>query len=376
MVRAGTLLRGGMRRSLRTHLPSIIGAVCAAVLLVSLSPAAQGGDRIPQEPMTLVREAFLAAENGLKSGKGKGSRRLYLPDGTLRDDLGFEVAFQGDKFNLELDYRKWPASFMPADRKIIVSDGSAIFVTTFSERLHPVGCETRVYGADEVAQALGSFGYNLARLPQRLLDLEQLEKYAPAFEELPSGRYRCKFDPTDKFQLTLEFAPEYGYNVAMREGRRNFGKPTYTRYTATWKEAKGVWYIDRLDREEWLEGELYGRIKLWYDEFEVNPPVAAKLFTLDSLQMREESRLIDERRGSPVKVRRIPPTAETVQKRLDTMISQAESLPPLYPQTRDSVEEEGTSSAMWIAASVFGLIALVAIVAVLRLKGFGKPRNR
>lgn len=310
MVCAGTLLRGRLRRSLRTRLLSVIGAVCAGVLLVSLSPATQGGDGIPQEPMTLVREAFLAAENGLKSGKGKGSRRLYLPDGTLRDDIGFVVAFQGDKFNLELDYRKWPASFMPADRKIIVSDGSAVFVTTFSERIHPAGCETRVYGAAEVGQALGFFRYNLARLPQRLLDLEQLEKYAPAFEELPGGRYGCKFDPTDKMQLTLEFAPEYGYNVAMREGRRNFGKPTYTRLTATWKEAKGVWYIDRLDREEWLEGKLHLRVEFWYDEFEVNPPVAAKLFTLDSLQMREESRIIDERHGSPLKVHRIPPSAE------------------------------------------------------------------
>lgn len=275
-----------------------LAAVGVAGLIVSVSPAARGGEARPQDTMTAVREAFVAALDGLKSGKGKGGYRHYRGDGSLRDDVRFEVQFHRERFHLQLTHLQRPPSFPPADRQIAISDGSGIFVTSFSERIRPHGSETRAYDAGKLTRALPDFRYDLTRLPREMMRLEYLEEHATEFEELPNGRYRCKFNLTEQYEVTLEFAPEYGYNVAMREGRNKLGQIT-SRYTATWRQAKGLWYIERFVREAWRDGNLRGKTELWYDEFEVNPAVSADLFKLDSRGMAEGTRMVDERSGSP-----------------------------------------------------------------------------
>lgn len=352
-------VQGEARHGCGTSPLSGVGAVRAAALLLTLTLAVRGGDAASDDPKSLVREAFLAARDGLQSGKGKGGYHLYREDGSLRDDTGFEIEFQGDKFKLELIYRKRPRSGPPADRQIAISDGSAIFVNSFSERLQPHGSETKVFEAGNVPKALPDFGYDLRRLPCRLMSLEEWEEHAPRFEQLPEGGYRCTFDLTERSEATLEFAPEYGYNVAVREERSTVGRPISRRYTASWKKARGVWYIERLLREDWRDGKSRGDIELWYDEFEVNPPVSADLFTLDNLAMAEGSRLRDERPGAPVRFHKVPPSVETVEDGLDTMIAQAEALPPLY-----QTEQVKSAWGLRIWGLAIGLLGIAVIAVV------------
>jgi len=349
-------------------------AVRAGAVLLTLTLAAPGGQAASEDPQSLVREAFLAARDGLRSGKGRGGYRRYVAE-DLRDDVAFQIEFQGDRFELELIHRKRPRSAPPADRQIAISDGSAIFVTSFSERLRPYGSETRVYEAGKISQALPDFRYDLTRLPCQLIRLDEWEKHAPRFEQLAQGGYRCTFDLTERSEATLEFAPEYGYNVLVREERITVGDPRYTRYTASWKQARGVWYMERLLREDWRDGKPRGRIELWYDEFEVNPAVSAERFTLDGLGMPEGSRLVDERPEAPARFHKNVPSVETVQERLDTMIAQAEALPTLSPTPTELERDRAARLAMRLAAAASGVVMLIVTLVVLRRRLFSKVRR-
>ena len=343
--------------------------VCLAAL--SVCPCAFAAAK--PTPLDLALEALAAAESRLVSGRGHGSFRSYRGEGELIQEIAFRMAFDHQKFNIHLDYRKVPDPQQGDDRTAIVCDGSAIFANRFSPRIHPAGCQTDVYEAEpEMIRYAGS-PFDFRRLSSYALgetsEFEKsVEQYDIKFEELADGRFLARFEESDNWEETLEIAPDCGYLIVRRRGGNKTGEITYLDYKLDWKQKDGVWYLAGVTKDSQEAGGVRYHRVLEFDEFEVNPEVPPETFTLAALEPCEGSRFIDRRPDAKTRIHYYdrPEARKTDQQELDNMLAQVDALPTGHrPAARLEEPQAGHSWRLW--ATLLSLVALAVLIGVAML---------
>ena len=289
------------------------------------------------KPLILLREAILASQNSLRSGRGWGTYKLFDGNNKLVQQYELRIVFDGEKYKIEFVAQVVPKDSDTYDRQIIICDGSAVFVSDFNKkRIFPVGAQGRVYknSSGGIGQATQHpFRYDIKKLGAHLLDIRQLKKIESGeldthWELLPDGKYRVAYD-IRKATFTIEISPEYGYNVCVSEGFNKFGKRTGSRYQATWKKQADIWYVDSFGSTAWIRGERTQHEEIKYNEFQVNPRVSSNSFTLAALELPEGAKILDHRPDVSTRAYTAG-SRKTAEKRLDRMVDELENLPPRY----------------------------------------------
>jgi hypothetical protein len=363
----------GVRNVYAPNACAVTWWVCLAAL--SVCPCAFAAAK--PTPLDLALEALAAAESRLVSGRGHGTFRSYRGEGELIQEIAFRMAFDHEKFNIQLEYRTVPDPRQGDDRRAIVCDGSAIFANRFSPRIHPAGCQTDVYEAKREMIRYAGSPFDFRRLSAYALGdpserKENFEKYDIAFEELADGKYLARYVVSDNWEGALEIAPDCGYLIVRNRAGNKTGEITYVDYKLDWKQQEGVWYIAGLTKDSQEVGGVRYHHVLEFDEFEVNPVVPPETFTLAALEPCEGSRFIDRRPDATTRIHyyESPEARKTDQQELDNMLAEVEALPA---SRRPAPPEEAHTGRSWrlgvVLVGILSLAAIVAVVYVLRRRG-------
>ncbi len=345
----------------RAVIPQWTCLVFLVAMTFRMVPAAYG-----QEPLELTKAAHASAIDKLKSGEGRGYYREFDDNAdTPSLEFTFQLAFDDDKFRLELEYLRVRPTNQDFDRKIIVSDGSAAFVTRYSDRIHPAGCETSVYEPDRqrLASALSYPALNHRRFG--LLSVDDLELFDPfsgTGEELDNGRFLYRLQKGRR-ETRMEVAPEYGYLVSLAGGATTSPRTSaFFRYK--WRKTNDIWNVEETTVERnYLDGKKRREV-LKYEEFEPNVEVPPETFTMAALGMCENSRIIDRRPDAKTRIYRYDTekAAKITEEKLDGMLVQLNDLSA--QAIREPLEEAEAVSVWRIAAICVGLLALLCLAYV------------
>jgi len=307
----------------------------------------------------IVRQAAVASQKNLRSGKGRGvyhRRAKGEPPGQFT----FEIAFDGDKFNLKmLDLAHPRAQERPFDRRIVVSDGSATFLRSYADRVGLGSRTVYVYSSGmSGVNSAADMPMDPARASRGLYNPTLLENPSIRVVRRADGRVRGEYDVNKFLGAMFEASPESGYNVVLAGGFNKEGSRTGSRYTAEWKRDGDVWYVQSWTQEHWMRGENDERYELRYDEFVANPRLSPDLFTLQALELGADTVVADVRPG-PTKVYNVGDPRKLAEKKLDTMAAQIESLP-----VRGKIKElePGSRFGAWLWA--INVIAVLAIAGI------------
>lgn len=310
---------------------SWLGSLSAIWLLATARPEfLPAAETAGAHALELVRQARLATAMNLRTAHGVGTFRTLNPRGEAIGDVDFEMWMAGDKYKLDLRYKRSVREETHCPRRFAVSDGNAIFITRYSDRLISSGCETDVFNESLAALdngVFGSFRIHIARLQTTFASYATVPgKWEPRAEMLPDGRVIATCDVTKHYRCIMEASPEVAYHVT-----KMTDSPQFATFSADWKQQRDVWYLAGMTVEYHQRAEKIKRCELHFTEFEVNPEMPPETFTLASLDPCEGSRIVDRRPKGPPMIYRFNHRDADIQKGLDGMVAQLESLPPRYP---------------------------------------------
>ena len=315
--------------------------------------------------LQLAREAVVAVQKGLESGSARGTLRRYNSANKLTTDLSFRAVFDKPKYYVHVTYHRIEPDDGPLYAKaILVHDGSDLFLSRFSDRMHPLGAEGQVLldqpGA--VYNATGGFPCDIRLVLDGMVNLDHLDKYDVEFTKLPNGHYRGRYEIRgDEVYALFEIAPECGYNAVVFEVAGGVPPHHLTRFTTRWERGPHGWYVTASDSEERTHGKLGERREIRVEEFQANVPIPADMFTLAALELPAGARILDHRPKEGSKAYRVPGgPATTEQERADRLIAQVEGMPEMY-----GAEDRAGRWGRRVWAVVFGVVGLAAIMVVL-----------
>ncbi|NQT17937.1 MAG: hypothetical protein HQ582_34615, partial [Planctomycetes bacterium] len=254
--------------------------------------------------LALVREAITATQTNLRTGRASGSFRRWHGENELVQSLRFSGAFDGSKYHLELVYEPTGQDGVPieCDKRLVVCDGSELFVSRFSGNILPVGAEADIYPANRQVErtAMRGFPGSLKMLAVGILTSEALDKHTVKVERLANGHLLGEYEVTPTYHKAFEIAPEYGYHGILRE---SFVRTQLVyRWTVAWRRVDDLWHAASGRMERYKDGKQWEAYEWQFDEFEANVAVSPELFSLNALELPGGARLLDRRRpeGMPV----------------------------------------------------------------------------
>jgi hypothetical protein len=340
-------------------------------MLVSASTLA-GLDRdvaTLSEPLRLAREAFLASCNSAASAAGVGSYARYVTalnrDKALVEKGRLETFTREGKYYIKLDLEVSGDS--GARHKVIIADGSGVFSSSSWQDPKKVP-QGYVYHPKSSSPMVAGFPWDVSRLV--FVDVDAIVKRsvnAIEVTELPGHGYRakCRTDSSDSF-MTFDFYEKDGFNVSRRVVYRDKDAPPVQTTTATWKKQNGTWYVEALAMTKdtrYRQGSV-DEWELKYDSFDLNCSVPESKFTLEALNLKDKSRIIDFRPNEESRVLVYSNHNQTPQNRLDEMLAQVDQLP-----LRSDLATSRTQPIMertWIRFVFAALLFLVGALMIWR----------
>ena len=300
---------------------------------------------------------------------------MWGPDNQLAQSVLFRGAFDGSKRYLQLAYEP-PKRYLPleCDKRIVVCDGSDLFVSEFSDRIRPVGAQASVYEQHRLGLLQHvTFGFpsDLKKLATGVLSPETLDRRAVQMERLPNGHYLGRYEVSPTYHTTFEVAPEQGHNCILAE---SYSRAVLVyRWTVSWELTDDLWYATGGKKEKYTDGKHVETYEWQFDEFQANVPVSSDLFTLNALELPQGARILDRRpsQGTPVaipgkpgayipKAYKMPDTAQKVEgQKADRLAEQIEAMRSLYePRQVPSAWPRRTWA---VAIGILGLLAIALI---------------
>ncbi len=273
--------------------------ILCASLVGSALVSSQPPTVAPDDSLQVLRQAVIGSRESLRSGRGGGSYRRQF-QGKPADEFTFQLVFSGEKFNLRMTDLVHPRSKdRPFDSRIVVSDGSATFVRRFGEQLDQGSRTSQAYSPGITGATMAAdMPMDPASIARGLLAPEALDKFSVHVERQADGRLRGRYDLNEFVGVTFDASPEVGYNVVLIEIFNKEGSRTGSRDSAEWKRDGNTWYVAAWTRERWKKGEVAERYDFRYRNFAANCAVSADLFTLQALQLKEDSQLIERASGA------------------------------------------------------------------------------
>jgi hypothetical protein len=177
------------------------GRLTVGAVLFMVFPA-QGA-----EPLDTVVQAYRATSRELKSCSALAMYREFQgPDAehlTLITDADVEIYFRDSKYALAPTY-----SLEPRGTRLqrILADETSITATRFSERIHPLGADTRITNRAGVNTA---FPWDVSKLFKGALDVEVVSRNVArdlfTIEQTPVGDIDCVFRVKNSESGRVEF---------------------------------------------------------------------------------------------------------------------------------------------------------------------------
>lgn len=205
--------------------------------------------------------------------------------------------------------------------------------------------------------------WDVSKLSHAAMDVESVLESVPreslAIEEVPHGRFRVKY-PFKMMNIEFEADCSVGYNVSSVEIFNNDRPraPAQT-YKINYRQLDEGWVVDSLDM--YLNGEsVTTSWSLSYSDIEPNAVIPPDVFTLAGAQVKENSRILDQRKEAiERKYRYVQPT-KTDEKALDNLLEQLDDLP-----RHDGVRfERITRRPSWHAIAIFNVIGCLCLVVI------------
>lgn len=335
----------------------------------------------PADPIDLLREAAEASVRGLNSAVAKGTFRCSERAADDREwqiisDATVQVSFDRGQYHLEFNYSK---ERLGTKRRIVIYDGSAILASDFSDNIHPTGSHGQVWAGEKPGRAARpqsiDFPWDVSRLAYGLLNLPALvaniSREAITVTELENGNYILKYRMKNSPNVigVYEFSKAYGFNVTSAKTVTDSDPTPYRTTVATWKNSKGIWYIDDIVEDLTVRGSK-GKSHRWelkYHDVEVNAKVSSKLFTMAALKLHGGSRIMDHRPDTTEQFHYVPVEDKVIEEKLDNMAEQLKALPTQPSGALLPVGQKGT--AVWWYWFIGVNAVLVALfVGILRLR--------
>jgi hypothetical protein len=304
----------------------------AVLVSFILPPSVQPQGKITEvrDLLKVLSDASNATRNGLRSGKGSGSYRLFVKRGDDKDmkltiDADVETCFDRDRYRIGLIYRKEPLGLV---KRLIISDGALLVSSAFSARIHPLGAKGEVFAARSSPSVAG-FRFNVAQL--RAMDFDVLLKNI-------GGRSRISLNQRadgiievtyhiKNAKSVLAADPEVGNNIVSFsvyvEGKK---APVQVERT-TWKRSNGVWFAESATDYLETSGDAV-RHEFRYERFEPNVSVEPELFRLDSLELPLDCRILDQRPNASPRAYSYSPAGGLNDPKEDNLTEQLKRLRP------------------------------------------------
>lgn len=275
-----------------------------------------------------ARKASVAASEALQSAQGSGTftehrRNLTDKDEMLWTEGSFKFSYQSGKYFIDITLKKLLrrtryedemgqftekiVDWSP-DRVVLVYDGQAASVVTFTGRINPTGCRVEIFDSMRTATALASFPLrNPAKPWLEVLDvdavLKNIERDAITVSTLDNGRTRIAFDIKNSKSAYAEFEldPQSGNNViSSRTFNRPELEPAVTR-RLSWAQTESVWYVRQFDAVHRYPPSSIpayrARTMVAFDSFAPNKLIDDTLFKIESLPIPPGTRTLDRRPG-------------------------------------------------------------------------------
>jgi hypothetical protein len=270
-----------------------------------------------EDPRETVCKAFRTSERNLVSGNGSGVYRSYSgvegKDWVLTVDSDFSAHFNGGKYHLKFTYRHDRLFGTTSER--IIFDGQVIRSARFSPLCHPTGAEGFIRTPETLGDGVFKPGvppifWDITKLANNVWNPEML-LHGPRAAELefqitPEGDVIVSYDiprAGGRDRVRFECPRRFGYNIGKKE-EFNGNEPERPVRSAhlDWKQSSsGLWYVRSLD-ETYLGRDQDGsqfreRRVLIFSAFEPNAVVDPKLFTEESLELPDGTRIVDQQVG-------------------------------------------------------------------------------
>ena len=337
------------------------------------------GPVVPSEPdpLAVIRSAFDASSNSLRSGIGKGTFRIYERRGDtgkwkLVNEAAVESHFDGSRFHIVLDFTE---NYLNLDRQVIIYDGSAVFTSRFSEQIKPLGSQTSVYEVAPTSSGLvrpvrAGFPWDVTKLGSALVDInkliENIGEDSVTITRTPDGDYVGEHKLGTTGRVVIKWLQQYGYNVSLRQSFATADGEPVQEHVATWQKSRGVWYVNSLSNwGKYPEREM--RSELGYDSFEVNAEVSSDMFSMDALSMPSGSRILDQRAEVTEPIHYVPYEDDEIEAKLGDMVSQLESLPTDWQPAGSTKPGRSFGKLMIVLVNVI-IIAAIVVMVVLRTR--------
>jgi hypothetical protein len=327
--------------------------------------------------ITVVREAYNAATGNLTSGAGVGVYEHSTQQGdgrtmTIRVKADAKIWFDKDKYHISLKYNE---NAGPVRSTTIIYDGDMLIKTDVSVAPGSKKLYTRTE-LFPVANAqsppyMAGFPFNPSKLPDAAFILgRKLDQITDKIEitEQPTGGYLATC-PYDNDRMEVHFLPQYGYNASsLRIYNKGKDRAVAERQTI-WGQEKGVWFVKSITRTIYPPALPASKDVLVYHQFQPNIAVPKELFRVASLQISENSSIIDRRPGSEHRVYRAKPLGETSGADVDKMADYIKTLPPRH----QGAQHPSSSSQLWLLIGGTALAVVGAAFLWRRWKTAGRP---
>jgi hypothetical protein len=284
----------------------------------------------------IAREAFKASIQSTQSAHGKGVYQIHKRDENglfvLEEEADVGVWFDKGKYKVVLAFTK---SATITAKQIFICDGVSMMHSDFWKDVrHPTGAEGYVEEAiGEVHQPMSpSFPWDVSCLPKQILNTEKFFAGTPKKNVtwLRVGKnIQGSYNITDEsvFQFTL--SEDFGFN-AFELTVTNKGEARPVQHVKSeWKRIEGQWFVTTIADELNLRGSSE-RKTLTLKEFTPGVTIAASEFTLDALELPENSRILDQRPNATERSYYYVRTAKTEAK-LVNLLDQVQKLPVKRP---------------------------------------------
>lgn len=266
--------------------------------------AAQTAQAQDQDIETLLREASAASRSAMDEFSCEGSYVHTDPEGVVREIL-FDLAYRKPKVFMSLREGKSSRKRVD-DRANIYFDGESLFVTLFSERIHPAGCETAVF---EKAEQFSYTALGFWPFPWGLhddidialvLDGELGNTLETEFDV--EGTIHGRYDLTPRVSAKFRAPESVGYNIAFAEARNNNGgADPYEQIEVDWVKLGSHWVIKSLRQTRLREDTLVWAREVVLENISLDR-VDPNLFSMRALGICANSRILDQRPNAPKSV--------------------------------------------------------------------------
>lgn len=284
--------------------------------------------------ISLVREAYLASRDGLRSGIGSGIYESYVQRGKADKDLlpqiraKVKLYFEDKKYHVRLDYQR---NETVAKSRIIICEGKNILTSEFGDqkKIAPTGASVMIFKdlSHDRRAAQAHFFFNPRDLVDEVLELESvLTVPTLSVTQARDGKLLGAYRIGD-IQCCFEASSKYGYNVAswkvFYEGSNSLAQD----HRAVWERVDNVWIVKSITKDlNALDGTRIRHV-LTYDSFEVNPKMPDGIFSFNALNIPQGTRILDQTPDADVREYYYNrPLPSTGQSQLDDLLAQVRSL--------------------------------------------------